>query len=86
MKSADITPAVEAKTKGTNQVAVGRLGIALCLSKKFCGPGFGEGSLLRRPVRQTLYIGASARTKFSVISSGVIPMPLSVIFTFSTVC
>jgi hypothetical protein len=45
MKNTEITPAVEAKTKGTNQVAVGRLGIALCLSKKFCGPGFGKGSL-----------------------------------------
>lgn len=46
MKNAEITPAVEAKTKGTNQVAVGRrLGIALRLSKKFCGPGFGESSL-----------------------------------------
>jgi hypothetical protein len=54
MKNAEITPAVEAKTKGTNQVAVGRigLGIALCLGKKFCGPGFGKGSLLRRRVRQ----------------------------------
>jgi hypothetical protein len=56
MKNAEITPAVEAKTKGTNQVAVGRigLGIALCLGKKFCGPGFGKGSLLRRPVRHKL--------------------------------
>jgi hypothetical protein len=45
VKIAEITPAVEAKTKGANQVAVGRLGIALCLSKKFCSPGFGKGSL-----------------------------------------
>jgi hypothetical protein len=53
MKNAEITPAVEAKTKGTNQVAVGRrLGTALRLSKEFCGPGFGKGSLLRRLVRQ----------------------------------
>lgn len=86
MKNAGITPAVEAKTKGTNQVAVGLFGIALCLSKKFCGPGFGKGSLLRKLVKQKrFYIGASARTKFLVISSGVIPMPLSVTFTFSAV-
>ena len=53
MKNAEITPAVEAKTKRTNQVDIGRrLGIALRLSKKFCGPGFGKGSLLRRLVRQ----------------------------------
>jgi hypothetical protein len=84
MKNAEITPAVEAKTKGTNQVAVGRR-LGLCLSKKFCGPGFGKGSLLKRLVRQELFKHsiASARTKFSVISSGVIPMPLSVTYTFS---
>ena len=52
MINAEITPAVETKTKGTNQVAVGRhLGIALRLSKKFCGPRFGKCSLLRRLVR-----------------------------------
>jgi len=56
MKNAEITPAVETKTKGTNQVAVSRrLEIALCLSKKFCGPGFGKGSLLSKPVRQKLF-------------------------------
>jgi hypothetical protein len=85
MKNAEITPAVEAKTKGANQVAVGRR-LGLCLSKKFCGPGFGKGSLLKRLVRQKLFKSiASARTKFLVISSGVIPMPLSVTFTFSAV-
>lgn len=51
MKTAGSTPAVEAKAKGTNQVAVARrLRIALGLRKKFCGPRFGEGSLLRRLV------------------------------------
>lgn len=46
MKNVEIKPAVEAKTKGTDQVAVGRrLWIAFCPSKKFCGPGFGKGSL-----------------------------------------
>jgi hypothetical protein len=56
MKKAEITPAVEAKTKGTNQVAVGRrLGTVLRLGKKFCGPGFGKGSLLRRLIRQNLF-------------------------------
>jgi hypothetical protein len=55
MKNAEITPAVEAKTKGTDQVAAGRrLWIAFCPSKKFCGPGFGKGSLLRL-VRQKLF-------------------------------
>jgi hypothetical protein len=54
MKNAGITPAVEAKTKRTNQVAVSRR-LALCLSKKFCCPGFGKGSLLRRLVRQKLF-------------------------------
>jgi hypothetical protein len=52
MENAEIKPAVEAKTKGTNQVTIGRLSIVLCLSKKFCGSGFGKGSLLKRLVRQ----------------------------------
>jgi hypothetical protein len=53
MKSTGATPAVEAKTKRTNQVAVGcRLGVAFRLRKKFCGPGFGEGSLLKALVRE----------------------------------
>jgi hypothetical protein len=53
MKNAETTPAVEAKAEGTNQVAVARrLGIALGLRKKFCGPRFGEGSLLRGLVRE----------------------------------
>jgi hypothetical protein len=86
MKNAEFTPAVETKTKGTDQVAVGCLGIALCLSKEFCSPGFGKCSLLKRLVKKKPVYNRSIRlTKFLVISSGVIPMPLSVTFIFSAV-
>ena len=53
MKPAGATPAVKAKTEGTNQVAAScRFEVAFCLRKKFGGPGFGEGSLLKALVRE----------------------------------
>ena len=53
MKPAGATPAVEAKTEGTYQVAAScRFEVAFCLRKKFSGPGFGESSLLKALVRE----------------------------------
>ena len=80
------TPAVEAETESTDQVAVGRrVGVALSLREEFCSSGFSEGSLFEAQLEAETSTEEITRTKFVVISSGVIPMPLSVTSTFSVI-
>jgi hypothetical protein len=85
-KEAGTVPAIETETEGANQVTIGRrLGAALSLCKELCSSRFCEGSLRGCLEQRSSTSEECARTKFLVISSGVMPMPLSVTLLLSVI-